>query len=67
MLVANKSVTPIDNPTGIDTLQSDEAEDSATQTVSHDDTAIYDLNGHRMQHKPAHGFYIQGGKKYFVK
>ncbi|MBP3689440.1 MAG: leucine-rich repeat domain-containing protein, partial [Bacteroidaceae bacterium] len=59
--------TTEDAPTGIDTMQADEAEDSATQTVSHDDTAIYDLNGRRLQHKPARGFYIQGGKKYFVK
>ncbi len=67
MLVANKSVTPIDNPTGIDTLQTDEAEDSATQASSQDDTAIYDLHGRRLHEKPARGFYIQGGKKYFVK
>ncbi|MBP3688824.1 MAG: leucine-rich repeat domain-containing protein [Bacteroidaceae bacterium] len=57
MLVANKSVTPIDNPTGIDTLQADEAADTAT----------YDLNGRRLHEKPARGFYIQGGKKYYGK
>ena len=28
---------------------------------------IYDLMGRRLQRKPAKGYYIQGGKKYFVK
>ncbi len=28
---------------------------------------IYDLMGRRLQQKPASGYYIQGGKKYFVK
>jgi len=28
---------------------------------------IYDFNGRRLQEKPKSGYYIQGGKKYFVK
>jgi hypothetical protein len=28
---------------------------------------IYDLMGRRLQQKPASGYYIQGGKKFFVK
>jgi hypothetical protein len=29
--------------------------------------AIYDLNGRKLCKKPASGYYIQGGKKYYVK
>jgi len=32
-----------------------------------EDAAIYDLSGRRLARKPAHGVYIQNGKKYFVK
>ncbi len=32
-----------------------------------DNAAIYDLNGRRLNEKPAHGIYIQNGKKYFAK
>ena len=31
------------------------------------DESIYDLNGRKLNGKPAHGLYIQGGKKYVVK
>ena len=53
-------ILPI-TPTAVESLTADEASDTDK------DDAIYDLHGHRLQHKPAHGFYIQGGKKYLVK
>ena len=31
------------------------------------DGDIYDLNGRKLNKKPSNGYYIQGGKKYFVK
>ena len=47
--------------TGIGEVKS-EAEPEAT-----DNAPIYDLTGRRLTEKPASGYYIQGGKKYFVK
>ena len=35
--------------------------------VVNEDTAIYDLSGRRLSKKPAHGIYIQNGKKILVK
>ena len=32
-----------------------------------EDSPIYDLMGRRLQKKPVSGYYVQGGKKYFVK
>ena len=55
------TILPI-TPTAVESLTADEASDT-----DKDDAAIYDLHGRRMQHKPAHGYYIQGGKKYLVK
>lgn len=46
------------NPTGIGTL---------TSVRTTDEGAIYDLNGRRLTEKPKSGYYIQGGKKYFVE
>jgi len=54
------TILPI-TPTAVESLKADEASDEAGYT------AIYDLNGRRLQHKPAHGFYIQGGKKVMIK
>ena len=54
------TILPI-TPTAVESLIADEVSDEAG------DPAIYDLHGRRMQHKPARGFYIQGGKKYLVK
>ena len=34
---------------------------------ANDNAPIYDLMGRRLQQKPASGYYIQGGKKFFVK
>jgi hypothetical protein len=34
---------------------------------ANENAPIYDLMGRRLQQKPASGYYIQGGKKYFVK
>ena len=39
-----------------------EAESEAAE-----DAPIYDLMGRRLQKKPESGYYIQGGKTYFVK
>lgn len=39
-------------------------DDIASQILN---TPINDLMGRRLQQKPASGYYIQGGKKYFVK
>ena len=44
-------------PTGIEDVQ------NGTQGSS----AIYDLTGRRIAQKPAHGFYIQNGRKYLVR
>lgn len=37
------------------------------EAETRDDDAIYDLTGRRIDRKPAHGFYIQNGRKYLVK
>ena len=54
------TILPI-TPTAVESLIADEVSDEAGYT------AIYDFQGRRLHEKPAHGFYIQGGKKYFVK
>lgn len=41
--------------------------DSAERFDADANAPIYDLMGRRLQQKPANGYYIQGGKKYFVK
>lgn len=48
-------------PTAIHELKSDE------DAMLNENAPIYDLMGRRLQQKPASGYYIQGGKKYFVK
>ena len=40
---------------------------SASEDSFDSNAPIYDLMGRRLQQKPASGYYIQGGKKYFVK
>ena len=40
---------------------------SASEDPFDSNAPIYDLMGRRLQQKPASGYYIQGGKKYFVK
>jgi hypothetical protein len=53
-------ILPID-PLAVEELKSD-------KDATFDENApIYDLMGRRLQQKPASGYYIQGGKKYFVK
>lgn len=45
------------NPTSVNLLEVEAMEDDA----------IYDLMGRRIAQKPAHGFYIQNGRKYLVR
>ena len=53
-------ILPID-PLAVEELKSD-------KDATFDENApIYDLMGRRLQQKPASGYYIQGGKKFFVK
>jgi hypothetical protein len=40
---------------------------SASEDSFNPNAPIYDLMGRRLQQKPTSGYYIQGGKKYFVK
>jgi uncharacterized protein YbaA (DUF1428 family) len=40
---------------------------SAKALKANSNAPIYDLMGRRLKEKPAKGYYIQGGKKYFVK
>ncbi len=47
--------------TGIGDIRTDSSDQPSGEP------AIYDLHGRRLHEKPAHGFYIQGGKKYLVK
>jgi len=54
------TILPI-TPTVVESLIADEVSDEAGYT------AIYDINGRRLHEKPAHGFYIQGGKKVMIK
>ena len=53
-------ILPID-PLAVEELKSD-------KDATFDENApIYDLMGRRLQQKPSSGYYIQGGKTYFVK
>ena len=49
------------DPTAVEELKSNNASESL------DNAPIYDLNGRKLNKRPASGYYIQGGKKYFVK
>ena len=50
----------------IDPLAVEEVKSNKT-IKANENAPIYDLMGRRLQQKPASGYYIQGGKKYFVK
>lgn len=54
------------NIVGIDPTAVEELKSNKTLKAN-DNAPIYDLMGRRLQQKPASGYYIQGGKKYFVK
>jgi len=54
------------NIVGIDPTAVEELKSNKTLKVN-EDAPIFDLMGRRLQQKPASGYYIQGGKKYFVK
>ena len=49
------------DPTAVEELKSDE------DALLNENAPIFDLIGRRLQQKPASGYYIQGGKKFFVK
>jgi Flp pilus assembly protein protease CpaA len=51
---------------GVDPLAVGELKSNEVNKVNVN-APIYDLTGRRLQQKPASGYYIQGGKKYFVK
>ena len=53
-------ILPVE-PTAVKEMKSDET------SVPDEDAPIFDLMGRRLSEKPAKGYYIQGGKKYFVK
>jgi len=53
-------ILPID-PLDVKEVKTDKA------AVPDENAPIYDLMGRRLTEKPASGYYIQGGKKYFVK
>ena len=53
-------ILPID-PLAVEELKSDK------DATFEENAPIYDLMGRRLQQRPASGYYIQGGKKYFVK
>ena len=53
-------ILPVE-PTAVKEIKSDET------SVPDEDAPIFDLMGRRLSEKPAKGYYIQGGKKYFVK
>ena len=48
------------DPTGVEELKASGVKDGMN-------APIYDLNGRRLTEKPKSGYYIQGGKKYFVE
>jgi hypothetical protein len=48
------------DPTAVDELKASSAKDG-------ENAPIYDLNGRRLIEKPKSGYYIQGGKKYYVE
>ena len=49
------------DPTAVEELKSNKT------LKANENAPIYDLMGRRLQQKPTSGYYIQGGKKYFVK
>ena len=49
------------DPTAVEELKSNK------NLKTNESAPIFDLMGRRLQQKPASGYYIQGGKKYFVK
>ena len=49
------------DPTAVEELKSNK------NLKANESAPIFDLMGRRLQQKPASGYYIQGGKKYFVK
>lgn len=55
------TILPIDSPTAVEKIEA-----SAKKGVNAN-APIFDLMGCRLQQTPASGYYIQGGKKYFVK
>jgi hypothetical protein len=50
------------SPTAVEEIKS-----SKTLQATDENAPIYDLMGRRLQQKPASGYYIQGGKKFYVK
>ena len=54
------------NIVGIDPTAVEEVK-SKKILKANENAPIFDLMGRRLQQKPASGYYIQGGKKYFVK
>ena len=54
------------NIVGIDPTAVEEVKSNKTLKAN-ENAPIFDLMGRRLQQKPASGYYIQGGKKYFVK
>ena len=68
-LNAYKTTYPWDlfgNIVGIDPTAVEELKSKKT-VKANENAPIFDLMGRRLQQKPASGYYIQGGKKYFVK
>ena len=49
------------DPTAVEELKSKKI------LKANENAPIYDLNGRRLTEKPKSGYYIQGGKKYFVE
>ena len=54
------------NIVGIDPTAVEELKSNKTLRAK-ENALIFDLMGRRLSKKPASGYYIQGGKKYFVK
>jgi hypothetical protein len=54
------------NIVGIDPTAVEELKSNKTLRAK-ENAPIYDLMGRRLSKKPASGYYIQGGKKYYVK
>ena len=55
------------NIVGIDPTAVEEIKFSKTLQATDENAPIFDLMGRRLKERPASGYYIQGGKKYFVK
>ena len=56
-----------DDPMDIEDLPAVEEETILVNEEKEENAPIFDLMGRRLTEKPASGYYIQGGKKYFVK